>query len=429
MLPGTPVLRDLMRYGMALVGPVGVAGTQFLLSIGLLRTLEPATFGRYSFLLIVAQLSWALWSALFCAPLPLLLAGGPLPSEGPVNDTREAMLRSLTAASLLGAVAAMPVFAALAWMLGDGWRTALLFGAFGGLAIVRFFGRALAYAVHRPLRAMASDIVYGLGLLGGIGVIWFEHAPAADTAYAALAVAAGAGLLPFVHGDPRRIRQLADPRRLAAYPTVWREHGRWSLLGVATTEMTANVHAYLITLFLGPGAFAPLAASALLIRPIAVATNAIVEYERPRLAQALQPGQRAATQRATRLFRAILIAGWVAVAAANAAILVVSPGLIYPGSYDRAHLAVATTLWLATALLRILSVPEGTLLQAIGRFRPLAMASLWSSAVSLASVALLLIVAAPIWSILGILAGEAVVTILVLREGRRALMPESGTAA
>src|SRR3954470_20927259 len=63
----------LSRYAIAVVGPVSVAAVHLLLSLIMLRALSPAEFGTFTFLLVAAQFSWGIWSALFCAPLPVLL--------------------------------------------------------------------------------------------------------------------------------------------------------------------------------------------------------------------------------------------------------------------------------------------------------------------------------------------------------------------
>ncbi|OHC95833.1 MAG: hypothetical protein A2095_09655 [Sphingomonadales bacterium GWF1_63_6] len=47
------------------------------------------------------------------------------------------------------------------------------------------------------------------------------------------------------------------------------------------------------------------------------------------------------------------------------------------------------------------------MLQAAGEFRPLAFASLWSAGISIAMVLVLLFTMGPLWSIVGILIGEA----------------------
>jgi O-antigen/teichoic acid export membrane protein len=47
-------------------------------------------------------------------------------------------------------------------------------------------------------------------------------------------------------------------------------------------------------------------------------------------------------------------------------------------------------------------------LQAAGAFKPLAMASLWSSIGSIATVFVLILLVGPLWSIAGIIAGAAI---------------------
>ena len=47
-----------------------------------------------------------------------------------------------------------------------------------------------------------------------------------------------------------------NPRR---YWPVFRDLTRWSLMGVALTEVTVNAHAYLVTFISGAGSFALLA--------------------------------------------------------------------------------------------------------------------------------------------------------------------------
>ena len=294
-----------------------------------------------------------------------------------------------------------------------------MFGLFAALALLRWFARGYAYALGRPVRAILSDLAYSGTLLAGIGLIVLGRLDAATSTYAVLAIAVAAGLVPFGRAYlGEQMRSLATDT-LAQYRLIWREHTRWSLMGVLFTEATANQHAYLVTLLFGPRAFAPLAASALMIRPISVATNALTDFERVRLARTLADGTIARTRRSMRLFRAMLTLAWIGTAGASVALLVLAPGLIY--SHDYAHPAMVTgmALWMATALLRIVRTPEGTLLQAAGAFRPLARISFWSSLVSLAGVGLMLAVATPLWSILGILAGEGLTSLLIMREGRR----------
>jgi len=67
----------------------------------------------------------------------------------------------------------------------------------------------------------------------------------------------------------------------------------------------------------------------------------------------------------------------------------------------------------AITAVRSFRTPESVLLQAAGQFRALAFASLWSSIASLAATLVLLLLAGPVFSLAGILAGEMVVTLRV----------------
>lgn len=401
---------DLLRYGLALAGPIGAAGSQFLLSLVLLRQLDPASFGRFSFLLIVSQFAAGVWSALFCAPLPRVLSASRA-ADAP--DPARVML----SASLLGALLSVPPFLLLARGLGESWVGAAAFTGFATLGLLRWFARAFAYARGRQARVSASDMLYSAVLLAGTMLLAFGGR-GADAAYAVFLAATLAALLAFGGRFLAEQGAAFGMPRHGAYRAIWRAHGRWSLLGVLTSEATGNAHAYLVTALLGAGAFAPLAASAILIRPITVVANALTEFERARIARAIGVGDRVQAGRAVRLFRAILLLSWLCTGGAIVVLLVWTPRLVFPADYPAHTLAIGAALWMGTALMRLLRTPEGTLLQAGGAFRPLAMTSLWSAAVSIVAVAVLLRAAPPLWSILGIGTGEAVCAVLIWRTAR-----------
>jgi O-antigen/teichoic acid export membrane protein len=67
------------------------------------------------------------------------------------------------------------------------------------------------------------------------------------------------------------------------------------------------------------------------------------------------------------------------------------------------------------ALVRILRTPESTVLQASGEFRPLAVVTVYSAAVSIVAVVFMLWAGGLLWSIVGILIGEMLCGILIWR--------------
>jgi hypothetical protein len=276
-------LNKLLHYIRAAIGPVATAAAQFLLSLQLLHILSPVSFGSFSFLMVASQFSAGLWSALFCAPLPVLLAQGGLVE-------REAIRRCLFVTNLVVAILAFFIFWAAGLGLGLTQAEALVFACYAMVALLRWFARAYAYADASPVKTMLSDIVYSVSLLISIYLISIYKITDLIVPYAALALSAVLSLIPF---GRRYIAQQffhISFKDLAPYVDVWKRHSAWSLLGVLTTEATANSHAYILTFFVGPGAFAPIAASALMIRPIGVAMNALTEFERPQIARQIGKG-------------------------------------------------------------------------------------------------------------------------------------------
>lgn len=410
-------MKSLGRYAMASVGPVGAAAAQFLLSLILLQRLSPAAFGSFSFLLIAVQLLIGIWSALFNAPLLVLTVRDTDAGGNPA-------IRAIFTTNLLGAVLAGIVLSLIALAMGLAPSGASIMGAYAMVALLRSLGRAHAFAIERPWRAMRSDIAYSVTLLLATA-LWSQSATF-TLAGLALLIAAAVGLLPLGRTYAEAQFGRIAPQDLAAYLPVWREHSGWSLTGVITTEATANAHSYLVTWLVGPAAFAPIAATALLIRPIMVATNALMEYERAQMARMVVAKDRDRAQSSMRLLRAILLLICLATATIAAALLLWAPTLVYPSQYSMDLLVVGTTCWIAVATVRAVRVPDSALLQAAGQFRRLAYASMFASIISIMLVVACLSSAQPIWSIAAMGIGELAMTIWLWVAARRMLNAKSG---
>lgn len=407
-----PIARTSRRHALALVGPVATAGSQLLLSILLMHIMDVRDFGRLSFLLLLTQLSWGVWSALFCAPLSSLLKQG-------TSQSRIVAQHRLFSANLIGAAMAAAVFAVIGRVLGFAMPIAILFALYAGAALLRWYGRAQAYVEGRQLAVTRSDTAYALVVLLCPLTVRLHPAQPMLTVSFMLLVAV---LFAMAALQPRSLgRQLRGFSLRAArdYRVIWRSHGQWALLGVITTEATANAHAYLITLLRGPSAFAPIAASMILIRPLTIGTNALSEFERPRLAGIIADGDIAQARRSLSFFRLLLAAVWLATLLLAAGVMLMRPRLLFPAHYALDELAVAGGLWMIVGIARMVRTPDSILLQAAGSFRPLAMASVASAAVSILGVALLVAVAGPLWSIVGIIAGEAVFAAMTWAQGKR----------
>ena len=395
-----------LRYSIAAGGPVATAGAHFLLTFALLRALSPAEFGAFSFLFILAQFSWGIWSALFCAPLPVVLQ-----REG---DRPGGAIEAIFATNLIAAAATLLPFFGTALLLKLSSGTAALFALYGSAALVRWFARSYSYATGRPVVALASDAAYCGVLFIATGALMAGRARNPSIVYAALAAGSLAGLLPFGLSFLKRQLSLRW-RGIAGYRSVWRQYSRWSILGVLTTEVTGNAHAYLVTIIYGPAAFSIVAATSLLSRPVGVVMNGLTEFERARMAQAIAREPASEPLRLVTRFRGLLAASWIGNALLAALVLIAVPRLVFPETYALRDIWLGSSFWFLVAAARAARMADSVFLQAAGEFRPLATASLLSAAVSLVSVIAFGVMGGVLWSIAGVFLGELVYAALIWR--------------
>lgn len=397
---------------MAGIGPVAGAAAQFALALVLVQLVSESDYGLFAFLLVITQLALGAWGALFCAPLPILL------TERRGEDGADPA-RSVLATSAIAAAAAAVVFFLLGRSLGLEVKTGLLYAASSALLLQRWVARAHAFAEARLTAVMLSDVTYA-GLILISSLVLFAARSGTPLTLAWLVLLLGA-LLSFLPLGWRAARLVLTPFPflLNAYRPVWRQYAGWSLAGVLTTELTANFHAYAVTFLQGPQGYAVIAVTGLLIRPVTVAMNALGDMERAHLARRLsEEGWTKELPRSLQALRGSLVLVWLATGIAIAMILGWFPRLLFPEHYVLGDLTLGLTLWMLVAAVRLLRVPESTLLQATGRFRALASASVFSAGVSVVTVCTLLLLAGPIWSLAGILLGEIMFAVFIWRRSR-----------
>ncbi|MDE3115117.1 MAG: hypothetical protein KGL26_05890 [Pseudomonadota bacterium] len=393
------------RYGLSAGGPVTTSAAHFITSMILLQALAPADFGLFAFLLIVVPFCLSLSGSLVAAPFV-----SDLRRSGKVDAA--SLATHLKVNLVLSALAAAAVAAAVA-VNGTDSITSLLFGLYGGVMVLRAFGRSYAYVLDRPARVLASDMSYGGSLVLGLAALL---AFGALTMVHAAAMLLGAALLGFAGlGRPHLMRQLlpGSAGRLRSYAGSWRELARWAMLGVILTEFTANAHAYVVTFIAGPKAFALLALGALVMRPASLVLSALPDIERPRMAKKIGMNDITGAFRTMTEFRYAAIAVWLGTLALAAAILFWFPELLLKKGYDETQVLMVVVLWGVILAVRTLRTPESVLLQAAGEFRTLAGVSLWSSLTAMTLTFGLLLAFGPVAALGGILAGDLVMTVRI----------------
>jgi O-antigen/teichoic acid export membrane protein/GT2 family glycosyltransferase len=406
-----PVAQAMRRYGLASVGPFGSAAAQFILTLVMLSALPPHDFGLFSFFLVVSQFSSLIWGALFGSPLPILVTN-------PDKEEVAVLLRATAGACLCLTLAASLVFYGLGLMLAVA-SVAGVFALFASLSLLRMFARASAYALGAPLVTVTSDLFYLLTLLLGTAVLFTEKTRSLEAPLIVLSASVLFSFGPFLRlGAPRAFLsfRFADLRR---YGRLWSQHASWSAAGVVAAEMVANAHVYIVTIFLGPAAFAPLSASSLVIRPLNVFMNALTDFDRPEFARQAERRDLDAAGRSVRRFEAALAVAWLGTAALTAVIILFFPALLHPSAYDFHDVVMALLIWMVVAGARTLRIAQNTFLQGAGEFRMLARITAISSVVSLIAVSVLVATQSAILSLLGVLAGEITATALTRRQLRR----------
>jgi O-antigen/teichoic acid export membrane protein len=401
----------VLRYAFNTLGPISIAGAHFLTSLLFLHYLPPEQFGLFSFAFVVVPFALSMGGALFGAAL-VNSANGKVPmTDGELAAYMKANL-------VFAALAAIAIFGLMIASTANAAFAAIV-SLYGALMTIRWFARCHAYAVHQMPRAIISDLIYSTILVGGLGVLIVTRHLTPVFAATVLVLCSGSALFGFGGNFLRAQMTALWNGSLRAFLPIWRDLARWSLLGVISTEFTANAHAYLVTLISGPKAFALLALGSLFMRPVSLVMTALPDAERATMARALNAGKFGDAMRAVFQFR---IAGLVVLAGTSilaAIIMIWFPHVVLKRGYDEASVVAVLCIWVAIMAIRALRTPESVLLQAGGEFKLLASASVNSSVVSLLFTSGLLFAFGPIVSLGGVLTGEVVMALQIFAQARR----------
>ena len=196
---------------------------------------------------------------------------------------------------------------------------------------------------------------------------------------------------------------------LRRYWPVFRDLSRWSLIGVALTEVTVNAHAYLVTFISGASSFALLALGMLLMRPASLMQSALPDLERPAMSRAIAAGDMTGLARIQRHFTWGLGATWLVNVLLCAMLLAFFPLLILKKGYGLHDVILVAVLSSIIMGIRAWRTPLAVLLQAAGEFKALASIGTISGALSVMATLALLLTLGPIASLGGILLGELVI--------------------
>ncbi|MET1756862.1 hypothetical protein ABVV53_15560 [Novosphingobium sp. RD2P27] len=396
--------------GLNLVGPLGLAGSNFLLALVLVPAMSQADYGFFAFCVTLANFGYGITNATTATPLSIILNQG---DDSGHASTYWALYKVNLLSSLVVGLAILS--AGLAF--GVGWRGAVVLALFGAVGALRWFRRAYEYATGRPRNSAWSDVTCSAVILLGTAIIFFSKTASLEAAGGVLLAAMISGTIILEANGRRTSFAFSEfwSYPISAYRTVWRDQSAWSLLGVLTTELTVNGHTYIVTFLAGPAAFAPIAVASLVWRPISTIFTSLMLAERPKMAKALAVGDEEGAKKILRQFQLIAFG----VVGLNA--LIVLAAWIFMGdvwnttSFQASYVNMAIVLYFVFVCIRSVRVPLSVFVQAGRQFRALAHTSLLAAPVTLLIAAILTVAVDPITSIAGIICGELVMTFGVWR--------------
>ncbi|MDD4910667.1 MAG: hypothetical protein PHP57_00085 [Sideroxydans sp.] len=397
---------NIRRALNAIGGTAGIAVSSFVLALLLLKAVSPEQFGIFSFMQVIVGLGVGVSNAIFGSPLLVAVNR----DEKQVEGVFESFFRMNLVVCVLAGV--VQVFVVTAF--GEALLTGVLFALSAFFQWLRWFGRSYLNTIHKHNSVVISDVIFSSTVLVGAGVLYSIN-QVSITSFAGLqAMAAAFALLGLGWDHFQRVVSSIYSATFQPFLSGFKLHGRHALVGVVTTEATTNAHAYLVTILMGPAAFAPLAAALLFFRPIPIVIMSLTQVERPRLAQMLRDGMVNEIAASMKTFRIAVFSIWTF----NIFLVFVFVKWFFDMVVAvelQTTMTFAIVFWALIMGLRCVRAPASAILQANGDFKPLAQLTVIASVVSLPLVYLMLTYHGAVWSLAGIVAGEMVAVILILR--------------
>lgn len=404
------LLRRHAPYAFAIADQGVLSLFNVAVAVWLLRALEPTAFGIFTIVMAAAHAAVAVQDALTSTPLGIRYA-----TVATARRRRWLLevLGNATYAYVL-AVGAAVALATLFLASGDIGLSAAA-GAFVAAFAWRSYVRSVAYARQMAGAALALDApvlllgLAGLAALQGTGMLRLDSA---------LAVLAAANLLPLAPAarGPLGMPPAVAPRLLRRYRPFVGEV-RWSLLGVGSVLTQRQSHTAVVPTLMSPAAYATLAAADTLMGPVRLAAVAVGMVLRPDLARRVADGDWRGIDRAMRR-TLVALSGLLALVLATAlAAWPLIEGGLFAGKYPE----IATPFALAFAVTAVQTwraVPN-VALQVLHEFERLGRLTLVSAAVSLAATLAVTLAFGWLWALAGVLAGEALNSLLTERALRR----------
>jgi len=402
------------KYVTALAGQGLLSLFHFALNIVLVRQFVPQDYGIFALAFVAAVLGASLTGALAGTPVSVYTPGVSRRAKRHYLET----LLSTVNLALVGVILLTTLLVTL-WLhfpLG----TMLGFSVFVASYGARQYFRAFAFARQSPQTALYADITYVLTALL-ILLLAVMQGVVLNLALVLAALALGnlaAIFLEFKSLAAGRVRIIRRWRSLRRYGLIWQQ-SRWALIGAVTTLIATQAHSFIVTMFAGAAAYAPLAAGFVLFGPIRIGLQSWLSVMRPELAVAIAQHDHEALRRIQRTSALVMLLGVLLFALLLQLLWSPIDEFLYANRYGDVPMGWIVAGWCAVTFFTAQVVTPSGMLQALKRFRVLAMGTVYSAVLSVTAVAIFLALWGSAYSVLGILLAEAFLAVYLIIAVRR----------
>ncbi len=394
------LIRHVARRMIIVVsGEAAQSGVHFVLNLGLLHRLPPREYGVFALVMVMGGLGLTYVRSLTAMPASIWI--------GRSRTIREADAYDVTFGSAALILSAMIAVIVVLILHGWGESGAALGGFFVGFWSLRSHMRTATFARGEIMPVAVSDAVFticGLGL--SIVVLAWDEGQLQKDVFALLSLAnvLGIGALIVARGNPVRISLGRSVRR--RYLGLWRPLS-WSGVGITTTNLQGQGLALVVAALAGPAGYAPIAASVVLFVPVRIFSAALVNIVQAQLSAVVGRGEWARVWQQALTWTAVL--GGVSLL--YGAAVVTSLPLLHLQIFNDAPVWIVGSFAWAISCATMLYVMPRIILEAVGALRMIAFISAISAVIGISTVAGLLLVSTPAWSMAGGLLSELTVLI------------------
>jgi len=396
--------RSFLRlFSSSIVAQAALSGANLLVGLILLRHQSAEQYGYYVLVMATVLLLTGLQNAYIGPPLVIRLHQSDPSTRGTLVG---GLLREQ--GRLIGAVAilalASVVLAYASGRLAGPIAGLVLAGiAAAALAAYREFFRTMLVVYQRPGDVLPCDLVFVGLLIGGAWLARYAPWPAAATVLSlALAAAVGGSLL-------ARALWRHEPWQHAGTRSVLREFapiGLWSLLGSGIHWAFTQGYTYLVAALLDLPTVAAIAATRLLLMPVNLLSQGIVQVMNPAASRWLH------LHGAARVYRRLLLlcAGLFVMIAGYIAVMWLLRDWIFATILKKsfADRDALLLLWSAIFLLTTLRDQLASLLTVRGKLRQMTTLTIVCATLSLAASYLAIGQFGAVGALAGILLGESI---------------------